>query len=416
MFLEVEHLSIRYPRTPAPAVDAVSLRLAPGELGALIGPSGSGKTSLLRAVAGLEPAQAGLIRLDGQLLEGGGLRVPAEQRRIGMVFQDFALFPHLNVADNIAFGLRGRDKRERSAIVAGMLALVGLPEAGAKFPHQLSGGQQQRIALARALAPQPRLLLLDEPFSSLDVELRERLAHDVRDILKRTHTTALMVTHDQMEAFAVADVVGVMRQGQLEQWDTPYALYHRPATRFAADFIGHGVLLQGQLRGPDANAQALASRPATGHHQGDEQEEIEVETAAGLLRGVPLHALHALHGQQAAQTSEVDVLLRADDVIHDDASPFRARVVRKSFRGAEFLYTLALENGQTLLSLAPSHHDHAVGEWIGIRLEVTHLVTFARTESASAGLAVAAVAPAAPVALAPMAADAADLAHEASRR
>ena len=222
---------------------------------------------------------------------------------------------------------------------------------------------------------------------------------DVRDILKRTHTTALMVTHDQMEAFAVADVVGVMRQGQLEQWDTPYALYHRPATRFAADFIGHGVLLQGQLRGRDANAQALVSRPATGHHQGNEQEEIEVETAAGLLRGVPLHALH---GQQAAQTSEVDVLLRADDVIHDDASPFRARVVRKSFRGA----------------LAPSHHDHdhAVGEWIGIRLEVTHLVTFARTESASAGLAVAAVAPAAPVALAPMAADAADLAHEASRR
>ncbi|WP_443114284.1 ABC transporter ATP-binding protein [Herbaspirillum seropedicae] len=409
MFLEVEHLSIRYPRTPAPAVDAVSLRLAPGELGALIGPSGSGKTSLLRAVAGLEPAQAGLIRLDGQLLEGGGVRVPAEQRRIGMVFQDFALFPHLNVADNIAFGLRGRDKSERSAIVAEMLALVGLPEAGAKFPHQLSGGQQQRIALARALAPQPRLLLLDEPFSSLDVELRERLAHDVRDILKRTHTTALMVTHDQMEAFAVADVVGVMRQGQLEQWDTPYALYHRPATRFAADFIGHGVLLQGQLRGPDANAQALASRPATAHQQGGEQEEIEVETAAGLLRGVPLHALDALHGQQAAQTSELDVLLRADDVIHDDASPFRARVVRKSFRGAEFLYTLALENGQTLLSLAPSHHDHAVGEWIGIRLEVTHLVTFARTEPASAGLPVVPVAPVAP---APMAADAADLAHE----
>ncbi|WP_075259141.1 ABC transporter ATP-binding protein [Herbaspirillum camelliae] len=403
MFLEVEHLSIRYPRTPAPAVDAVTLRLAPGELGALIGPSGSGKTSLLRAVAGLEPAQAGLIRLDGQLLEGGGVRVPAEQRRIGMVFQDFALFPHLNVADNIAFGLRGRHKSERSAIVAEMLALVGLPEAGARFPHQLSGGQQQRIALARALAPQPRLLLLDEPFSSLDVELRERLAHDVRDILKRTHTTALMVTHDQMEAFAVADVVGVMRQGQLEQWDTPYALYHRPATRFAADFIGHGVLLQGQLRGRDANAQALASRPATSHHQVGEQEEIEVETAAGLLRGVPLHALH---GQQAAQTSEVDVLLRADDVIHDDASPFRARVVRKSFRGAEFLYTLALENGQTLLSLAPSHHDHAVGEWIGIRLEVTHLVTFARTESTPAGVL------AVPAVPAPMAANAADLAHE----
>jgi len=396
MFLEIEHLSIRYPRTPTPAVDAVSLRLAPGELGALIGPSGSGKTSLLRAVAGLEPAQAGLIRLDGQLLEGGSVRVPAEQRRIGMVFQDFALFPHLNLADNIAFGLRSHDKASRAAIVADMLALVGLPEAAAKFPHQLSGGQQQRIALARALAPQPRLLLLDEPFSSLDVELRERLAHDVRDILKRTHTTALMVTHDQMEAFAVADVVGVMRQGQLEQWDTPYALYHRPATRFAADFIGHGVLLQGQLHGADAHTaqDASTATPAAHRQQADLQREIEVETAAGLLRGLPLHGGQAVQGSGGG---EVDVLLRADDVVHDDASPLRARVVRKSFRGAEFLYTLALESGQTLLSLAPSHHDHAVGEWIGIRLEVTHLVTFARTESAPAAM------PAAPAQAAPTA-------------
>ncbi|MBG7621560.1 ABC transporter ATP-binding protein [Herbaspirillum sp. AP02] len=372
MFLEVEHLSIRYPRTPSAAVDDVSLRLQPGELGALIGPSGSGKTSLLRAVAGLEPAQAGRIRLAGALLEGDGIRVAAEERRIGMVFQDFALFPHLDVAANIGFGLRGMARGQRGQVVADMLELVGLSGSDGKFPHQLSGGQQQRIALARALAPQPRLLLLDEPFSSLDVELRERLAHDVRDILKRTGTTALMVTHDQMEAFAVADVVGVMRQGRLEQWDTPYALYHRPATRFAADFIGHGVLLQG----------TLMKTPTPGSGSDGREGEIEVQTAAGLLRGMPLH--NPLLHQADAQ---VDVLLRADDVMHDDASPFKAQVVRKSFRGAEFLYTLALENGQQLLSLAPSHHDHAVGEWIGIKLDVTHLVTFPSMESSLAAAA-----------------------------
>jgi iron(III) transport system ATP-binding protein len=414
MYLEVQQVSIRYPRSPAPAVDAVSLRLQAGELGVLLGPSGSGKTSLLRAVAGLEAAQSGRILLDGRLLEGDGVRVAAEARRIGMVFQDFALFPHLDVAANVGFGLRGVARAERARIVDDMLALVGLPEVRGKFPHQLSGGQQQRIALARALAPRPGLLLLDEPFSSLDVELRERLAHDVRDILKRSGATALMVTHDQMEAFAVGDVVGVMRQGRLEQWDTPYALYHRPATRFTADFVGHGVLLQGRL---------LDTGTAG---------EIEVETAAGRLRsgsgsrtgggiedeaesGIGVDSRHpgmpGADGQPAQKTKAagttpaaletipettiatastgsggspgiVEVLLRADDVMHDDASPFKAKVLRKSFRGAEFLYTLELENGQQLLSLVPSHHDHAIGERIGIRLDVTHLVTFPAERSA----------------------------------
>ncbi|WP_343586074.1 ABC transporter ATP-binding protein [Herbaspirillum sp.] len=365
MFLEVDQVCIRYPRTPAPAVDAVSLQLQPGQLGVLLGPSGSGKTSLLRAIAGLEQPQSGSIRLDGRLLDGPGLRIPAEERRIGMVFQDFALFPHLDIAANVGFGLRGMARAQRAAVVGDMLALVGLPDAHKKFPHQLSGGQQQRIALARALAPQPRLLLLDEPFSSLDVELRERLAHDVRDILKRTHTTALMVTHDQMEAFAVGDVVGVMQHGRLEQWDTPYSLYHRPATRFVADFIGHGVLMQGRLR---------RSRTDGG---------VEVETAAGLLRyqDDPSANPPGATGMETANAiapgpAAIDVLLRADDVMHDDASPFKAQVLRKSFRGAEFLYTLQLENGQQLLSLVPSHHDHGIGEWIGIRLDVRHLVAF----------------------------------------
>ncbi|EJN09618.1 ABC transporter ATP-binding protein [Herbaspirillum sp. YR522] len=350
MFLEVDQVSIRYPRARVAAVCALSLQLPAGALGVLIGPSGSGKTSLLRAIAGLEQVAAGRILLDGRMLDGDRQRVAAEARRIGMVFQDFALFPHLDIATNVAFGLRHQARAERHRTVDAMLTLVGLPDAHRKYPHQLSGGQQQRVALARALAPQPRLLLLDEPFSSLDVELRERLAADVREILKRTGTTALMVTHDQMEAFAVGDVVGVMRDGNLQQWDTPTTLYHRPATRFVADFIGHGVLVQGQAR-----------------RRGD---DIEVDTAAGVLRGV------AVPPGDNARVGPVSVLLRADDVIHDDDSPFKAQVVRKSFRGAAFLYTLALDGGQRLVSLVPSHHDHAIGEWIGIRLEVKHLVSF----------------------------------------
>jgi iron(III) transport system ATP-binding protein len=350
MFLEVDQVSIRYPRAHVAAVSELSLQVPAGALGVLIGPSGSGKTSLLRAIAGLEQAASGRISLDGQLLDGDGRRVSAEARRIGMVFQDFALFPHLDIATNVAFGLRHQSRAERRQTVDAMLTLVGLPDAHRSFAHQLSGGQQQRVALARALAPQPRLLLLDEPFSSLDVELRERLAADVREILKRTGTTALMVTHDQMEAFAVGDVVGVMRDGKLEQWDTPYSLYHRPATRFVADFIGHGVLIDGHAR-----------------RLGD---GIEVDTAAGILRG------STTPQDTGRDAGPVEVLLRADDVIHDDDSSFKAQVVRKSFRGAEFLYTLELDGGQRLLSLVPSHHDHAIGEWIGIRLEVKHLVRF----------------------------------------
>jgi iron(III) transport system ATP-binding protein len=352
MFLTIDRISIRYPRAPATAVDAVSLQLDPGQLGVMIGPSGSGKTTLLRAIAGLEQPERGSIFLDQQMLDGPQVRVAAEQRRIGMVFQDFALFPHLNVAENIGFGLRdGRyaSRPARAQRVTEMLTLVGLEGQQKKYPHQLSGGQQQRVALARALAPQPRLLLLDEPFSSLDIELRERLAHDVRQILKQARITALMVTHDQMEAFAIGDVVGVMQNGRLEQWDSPYQLYHRPASRFVADFIGHGVFVPGVPR----------------------------RTDGGMVMGTPLGDLHDIvEDNLHAPPLTYDVLLRSDDVLHDEASPIKARVVRKSFRGADFLYTLELADGRQLLSLVPSHHDHDIGQWIGIRLDVSHVVAF----------------------------------------
>ena len=363
MFLSLESVAVRYPRSAATraAVNGVSLGLQRGQIGVLIGPSGCGKTSLLRAVAGLEPCAAGRVSIDGQLLSdaASSLHLAPEKRQIGMVFQDYALFPHLSVADNVAFGVAGLDRGARQQRVQQMLDLVGLAHAAKRAPHQLSGGQQQRVALARALAPGPRLLLLDEPFSSLDVDLRERLAQEVRVILKDCGTTALMVTHDQLEAFAVGDVIGVMNKGVLEQWDEAYTLYHRPASRFVAQFIGHGVFAPAQIV-------ACAHGPCVHTPVG------ELDDAAGC----PLPEAYPL--------GNCDVLLRADDIVHDDNSPVRALIERKAFRGSEFLLTLRLDSGERVMAHVPSHHDHQVGEWIGIRAEVDHVVTFPREAQAAA--------------------------------
>lgn len=355
MFLQLDRVSIRYGQGKSAklAVDGVSLGLGVGQIGVLIGPSGCGKTSLLRAVAGLEPISAGQVRMERNVLSDGaaGRHVAPEDRGIGMVFQDYALFPHMTVAENIAFGIKHLPRAERAARVAEMLDLVGLAHNAKRAPHQLSGGQQQRIALARALARQPKLLLLDEPFSSLDVDLRERLAHDVRAILKQIGATALFVTHDQLEAFAIGDAIGVMHQGRLEQWGDAYALYHRPASRFVAQFIGHGVFTPALITGTPPH----------------------VETPLGPLKDAEECPLPS-----AYPGGQCDVLLRADDIIHDDASTVKAQIERKAFRGSEFLYTLRLASGEQVLAHVPSHHDHQVGEWIGIRPQVDHVVTFAR--------------------------------------
>jgi len=353
MFLDVAQLSVSYPDRSHPSVDGVTLGLHAGEMGVLIGPSGCGKTTLLRAVAGLERASAGEIGLAQSVVSSGSVHVAPEARRIGMVFQDYALFPHLSVQDNVRFGLHKLPRPEREARVSEVLALVGLASSAQRYPHELSGGQQQRVALARALAPGPQLLLLDEPFSNLDVELRERLALEVRGILKEAQTTALFVTHDQMEAFAIGDVIGVMSEGHLHQWDDAYTLYHRPATRFVAEFIGHGVFTPATLR--------------------EENKQIVVHTPMGDLVDVaecPLPGTFAL--------GECDVLLRADDIVHDDDAPVKAEIIRKSFRGSEFLYTLRLQTGESVMAHVPSHHDHKLGEWIGIRAQVDHVVVFDR--------------------------------------
>lgn len=357
--LAVEDLRVAYGRGGGrrEVVQGLSFALAEGHIGCLLGASGCGKSTALRAVAGFVRPDAGRVVLDGRPLVGDGVWVDPEDRGVGIVFQDYALFPHLSVADNVAFGLRGprAEAGMRQSRVERMLALVGLGGVAGRYPHELSGGQQQRVALARALAPSPRLLLLDEPFSNLDPELRERLAMELRDILREAGTTALLVTHDQYEAFAMADVVGVMQQGAIAQWDTPYRLYHRPESRAVADFVGMGSFLPGRLVQRDGLA------------------EVRFELGVLPIRN---RADQALAGASADLRGEVEVLLRPDDVLHDDASPLRAEVVRKAFRGAQFLYTLRLPSGRSLLALVPSHHDHAIGEQIGVRFDADHIVTF----------------------------------------
>jgi iron(III) transport system ATP-binding protein len=350
--LFIDRLSVSYPGAAKPTVEGLSLQLDRGAIGCLLGASGCGKTTVLRALAGFIKPGGGSIHLAGRRLADASTSLAPESRHIGMVFQDFALFPHLSVAGNIAFGLGAMTATRRRERVSQMLALTNLQAEEKRYPHELSGGQQQRVALARALAPQPALLLLDEPFSSLDVELRERLSLEVRAILKATETTAILVTHDQREAFAVSDMVGVMSDGRIEQWDTGYNLYHRPATRYVADFVGEGVFLPGH------------------RIDSENREHSHVQTELGFITPPDI----CTHRHLGAQP--VDVLLRPDDVVHDDDAPLKATVIRKAFRGAEFLYTLRLPSGSEVLALVPSHHDHGVGDAIGIRLDAEHVITF----------------------------------------
>lgn len=350
--LTLEHVAQSYGSKPV--LKDVNFQIKAGQIGCLLGPSGCGKTTALRLIAGFERLASGAIYLGNEVIARPGQCLPAEQRRVGLVFQDYALFPHLSVAANIGFGLSHLAAADRNNRIDEMLDLVGLAREAEAYPHQLSGGQQQRVALARALAPRPRLLLLDEPFSNLDVELREKLSLEVRDILKYEAITALLVTHDQHEAFAMADVVGVMNEGMIQQWAPPYTLYHEPANRFVADFIGQGVFLPGEVLS-------------------DKQVQIEL----GILDGhIPGDCVGTGGCAACGKGCKVDVLIRPDDIIHDDDSTMLAEVERKAFRGAEFLYTLRLPSGGRVLTLVPSHHNHAIGEKIGIRLDIDHVVAF----------------------------------------
>ncbi len=358
--LRVEDLQLAYEGNASghEAVRGLSLSLERGTIGCLLGPSGCGKTSVLRCIAGFETPSAGRILLDGVVVSSPEVSLAPEKRRVGMVFQEHALFPHLTAKRNIAFGLSDKSLSEKR--IQELAALTGITELLEKYPHQLSGGQQQRVALARALAPRPELLLLDEPFSNLDTGMRERLSLELRDIIKASGATAILVTHDQNEAFAMADEIGVMRDGRIEQWGLAYNLYHRPANRFVADFVGQGVFLPARVLGP---------------------QQVEIEL--GVLEGDIPHACQ-IGCDICGKGCLADVLLRPDDVIHDDNAPTQAEVVHKAFRGASIMYTLKLASGRKVLALVPSHHNHALGERIGIRLDVDHVVVFAPDGAPSA--------------------------------
>ncbi|MGB2081518.1 MAG: ABC transporter ATP-binding protein, partial [Psychrobacter sp.] len=308
-YFSVQNLIVGYDDTIV--VNGLSLMLEQGEIGCFLGYSGCGKTTALRAIAGLEQSRGGTIYLNNQRLTEKTARqsfaVAPAKRGMGMVFQDYALFGHLSVAKNIAFGLNKWSAADKKARVAEMLSLVELTEHADKRPNELSGGQQQRVALARALAPKPKLLLLDEPFSNLDVVLRESLAMNVRDILKRTNTTAILVTHDQNEAFALADKVGVMDKGRLVQWARPSELYHEPVSPFVAEFVGEGAMIDGIIK------------------------EGHVETALGNI----YRRMEVYDESGQPQYCEYDypngtpikVLVRPDDIIHDDDSTQTALVI-----------------------------------------------------------------------------------------
>ncbi len=329
-------------------VDNVSIRLKKGIIGCLLGPSGCGKTTLLRAIAGFEPVLHGEIRIDGKEVSRPGRNSPPEKRQVGMVFQDFALFPNMTVRENVGFGLGALARKERNTRVDRLLQLVALEADASRFPHQLSGGQQQRVALARALAPEPKILLLDEPFSNIDIDLTTQIAAELRDILIQSHTTTIFVTHNQSEAFAIADEIGVINHGRLLQWDSAYNIYYRPRHRFVADFVGLGGFVSGVVGAGGT-----------------------VETAMGVIPGeIP-------HGLTSGTT--VDVLIRPNELSVEQNGCGNATVKQRTFQGANDKYLLILDTGEALEFL---HGSSAAPLREGQRVRLipapTRLILFAK--------------------------------------
>ena len=337
----VEDVSKTYARNDPAAVSRLGFTLRRGEILALLGPSGSGKTTTLRLIAGFDRPDAGRILLDGRPVSGDGAWVEPEDRRMGMVFQDYALFPHLTLLDNVAFGLRNESRKSRSGVARAVLGVVGMADFARRYPHEISGGQQQRVALARALAPNPLVLLLDEPFSNLDSDMRAEMREELLRILQGSETSAIVVTHDQDEAFALADRIGVLDRGRLEQLSRPETLYGKPQTRFVADFVGQSDFVPGVVRGVI------------------ETEVGSFPNDAGLPDG-----------------ARVELLARPNEVAVEASEDGDCVVARRRFRGAETLYHLTLPSGAHLRSSQPSACALSAGARVKVVFRPAHVVAF----------------------------------------
>ncbi|MBM4122029.1 MAG: ABC transporter ATP-binding protein [Nitrospira sp.] len=344
--LELRKVTCVYEKGQSAIAD-ISLSAREGEILCLLGPSGCGKTTTLRVIAGFEPVAAGEVYLGGRLVSSPDLLMPTEARRVGMVFQEYALFPHLRVTENIAFGLHHLPADQRHAQVQTMLSMIGLTGLERRFPHELSGGQQQRVALARALAQKPVILLLDEPFSNLDPDMTGRMREDLHNLLMHTKTTAVLVTHDHDEAFAMADRIAVLNNGRIEQFDTPEAIYHTPATPFVADFVGQADFIPGLVQ----NGKVVT-------------EIGEFPNQAGYQGG-----------------TKVVVMIRPDDVHIVPQEECSARILARQFRGSENLYTIGLPSGHIVHSSETSTSVYPVGTPVEIQVVATHTVLFEQPES-----------------------------------
>ncbi|HEX5646425.1 MAG TPA: ABC transporter ATP-binding protein [Nitrospira sp.] len=340
--LELRSVSCAYEPT-RPAIRNISFSAREGEILCLLGPSGCGKTTILRAIAGFEPVRSGEIFLSGRLVSSSSDTIPTEERRIGMVFQEYALFPHLRAADNIAFGLGHLARPERERRIQEMLQLTGLEGLDRRYPHELSGGQQQRVALARALVQNPVVLLLDEPFSNLDPDMAGRMRQDLLALLRRMKITAILVTHDHDEAFAMADRIAVLNHGVLEQLDRPEMIYHLPATPFVADFVGQADFVTGRIQ-----------------HGLVHTELGEFPNTLGSAEG-----------------TSVVVMIRPDDVHLAPNTSAEPRIVSRQFRGSENLYAVRLSSGQIVHSSERSTSVYQEGTAVEVRVAATHTVLFA---------------------------------------
>jgi iron(III) transport system ATP-binding protein len=335
-----------YPSQRSPAVDALELELEKGEIVALLGPSGCGKTTTLRLIAGFERPDAGSVEIGGRVMADAQTFVPPEQRGVGVVFQECTLFPHLTVEQNILFGLRKLSARSRAQRLREMLEVVGMVSFARRYPHELSGGQQQRVALARALAPRPAVLLLDEPFSNLDAALRTQMLHEVHTILRELGTTAVFVTHDHEEAFMVADRVGVLNRGRLEQLGRPEEVYHLPATGFVARFVGQANFLPGRVVGP------------------------AIETALGNFPNTA----------NFPQGATVEVMIRPEQLGVRPDPAGNASVVSRRFRGADTLVGVRLSSGIVVHSYQPSALPLPPRGRVRVVAQPTHVVAFVAPE------------------------------------